>query len=417
MSPVLAASRVLVCVLTVTLTVGPVLARGPAPTATQGATLAPARRPVAIINLDLTKAPAPIELAIQLNSVLEQHPELRAVADPGAAVALYEDIEDSDKPQLERARQGADRANSEIGNFMYTAAAQSAQTGAADLLNVTPSLVAKAYAELAFIRGKALLRDGKLADARLAFAHSARLEPGRVIDPAREPPDVIAAYTAATSGTPSIGTINVTGEGTVWIDGAEVGVAPAAFTVSTGLHAIWLTGVDRETRGIEVEVDKDQTVVAAVPMVAASARVQVQRARQLLARSNDDTTRAPAMRRLVELVDAKDALLLKLQNGVIIVQAWRDGGDTPGFGALSERGKRSPAELLESLAPRKPPPEEAPPTYRVPFDKPAWIHSTQATVVLGFTSVAVIGVGIYLLTSALRPTRLDGPTMIEVERR
>lgn len=417
MSPALAPSRVIVCVLAASLVAAPLYAQpqesapdpgatpaSPASTPTTPSATEATGRPVAIINLS-DGDPESIALATELVRVLGTHPRLRAPADAVAVSALYEKIDDPDTDLLDRAGEDRAKALAEIDNFNYVSAIQHTEDGMLELRSVTPSLAVKPYAELELVRGKARILLNNATGGKAAFAHAQRLDSSKTLDPARETPAVIAEFNAALTASVPTGTLDIKGDGNVWIDGNEIGVAPGQFKVSTGIHTVWLTRIDRETHGEEVTVSIDAPTSLEIPSVTASARTQVQRARQALARASQDATaRGPAMTALAKLVGVEDALLISKSNNTIVLQTWSaTDKEHPGFGALSERGTRKAMELLDVISPPPPAKEPDPMKYPIPFEQHPWIQSTSAKVTLGIGGVTAIGVGVYLLSTWLRP--------------
>lgn len=386
MSPAMAAPRVFVCVVVTWLCAGLGAARAD-------------RRPVAVV--DLAGQPQTRALADQLRAELDAHPDLRALASPTDAAALVDRIDDPDGARVARAIADLDRARDQLSQFMLRQAITYAEEGQLELLVVSPAVAARPFGELAFVLGHAALVDGRPDDAAAAFALSHRFDPARTLDRAQIVPEVVAAYEAARRTPAATGTIAVNGTGTVWIDGAELGAAPGTFAVTVGRHVVWLTGVDRETRGAVVTVAAGATTVAELPDAEAPRRTRVQRARLALARAPDPTARAAAMQRLAALIGVRDAVLLSMANGKLIVQTWR-GGDVeraPGFSALREHGAQEPGELLTALAPRPviapPPPEDVP----LPVEARRWYQqrAVQAGLIAGVVAVIVSG---YLLATA-----------------
>jgi len=315
------------------------------------------RRPVAVV--DLANEPATQELAAELRAALEVHVELRTLPSSQTTddAALIERIADPDAPAIARALDARTKAEAQILAFDFPLAITYAREGQRELLNVTPSLAVKTYADLAFVLGVALHNEQRAAEARVAFTHSYRLDSSRTLDPTRIVPDIVQAYAAAKAAPTTQGTLTVEGTGNVWIDGTEVGLAPGSFPASEGEHVVWRTGIDRDTRGLAVTVAAGTPTLAEIPDVEAPRRTKVQRARQLLARAPDPSARSAAMQRLADLVGVKDAVLLSMSGGKVIVQTWHDGaGDLlRGFSALRERGATRADELLTPLAPpRKP---------------------------------------------------------------
>lgn len=394
MSPALAAFRVIVCAV-----------------ALLGVTTAHAeRRPVAVVNLDLTDAPATQELATQLDAVLREHPELRTLPVTGDTAALYERVDDPDGPGILRAHEFLQRAEQELAQFSAGQAIAQARDGQQILLSVNPSAsisigttsigTIRLYADLSFLEGRALREAGRIDEMKLAFLQSHRLDPSRTLNPAELVPEDVQAYEAAKTATAAPGSIEVKGTGHVWIDGTEVGTQPGTFATTAGPHVVWLTGVDRETRGMPVVVSAGATTQVTIPDAEASRRTRVQRARQDLARAPDPSARAAAMRRLAQLVGVQDAVLLSMTNGKVIVQTWRAGNveRAPGFSALRERGKATPGELLTPLAPPKEIVPVEPPRPVKPIVTKQWYEKPTYQVGL-FAAVVGVIVGGYFLTT------------------
>jgi len=354
------------------------------------------RRPVAVV--DLANEPATREVADQLKATLELHAELRALPSSTDDAALSDRLDDLDAERVARALVALAKAQAQNGAFDYKAAIADARDGQSELLNVTPSVAVKPYADLAFVLGVALHNDQRAADAKLAFALNHRLDPSRTVDPTRVVPDLVKAYADAKVAVLAPGSIEVQGTGNVWIDGTEVGLAPGTFPASEGEHVVWRTGIDRETRGLRVAVAAGTPALAQIPDVEAPRRTKVQRARQLLARAPDPSARSAAMQRLADLVGVKDAVLLSMSGGKVIVQTWHDGaGDLlRGFSALRERGTTKADELLTPLAPPRKPiekPIEGPIKGPI-FVKKDWYERrpVQLGIAVGIAAAIVAGV-------------------------
>ena len=356
------------------------------------------RRPVAIVNLDLTGSTATSDLADQLLIELAGHPELTTLRDLSDSAALKDRIEDVDTPRLAQAQDAKARAEEQLVKFNYGLAATYAEDGQRALFAVTPSTASrKLYADLAFVLGLALFGDGKLALAQAAFVHSQRLDPDRVLDAARYLPEVVAAFAAARAAPDAPGSINVMGTGNVWIDGTEVGYAPGGFSAKQGTHVVWLTGVERFTRGATAIVLPGAQTSVEIEAAEVPRRTKVQRARITLSRAADATARAAAMTALAQLVGVADAVLLQVVGGKVIVQTWRAGNVArlPGFSALRERGREAPAELLVPLSPPRQVREvEPPPRPLPPVVDRRWYQrrSVQAGIVAGVIGLVVGGI-------------------------
>lgn len=391
MWPVVAAFRALVCV--VILLIG-------------GAQAHADRRPVAVV--DLANEQATRDLGEQLKTALESHPDLRPLPSSTDDAALIDKLDDPDADRIARADEAKAKAEAQISAFDFKAAIADAREGQSELLYVTPSRAIKTYADLAFVLGVALHNDGRLADARIAFAHAYRLDPSRVLDPGRVVPDIVQAYADAKAAPAAPGMIEVPGTGNVWIDGTEVGLAPGTFPTSEGEHVVWRTGIDRETRGLRVAVVAARTALTEIPDIEAPRRIKVQRARQLLARAPDPSARSAAMQRLADLVGVKDAVLLSMTNTRVIIQTWHDGPGEQlrGFSALRERGTTTVDDLLTPLAAPKKLVEKPEPPIKIPIVEKTFLERrpVQLGIALG---VAVTIVGIVLFA-----TRDPGTFMI-----
>ena len=354
------------------------------------------KRPVAVV--DLANEPATRALADELKAALEVHPDLRTLPSSTDDAALVDKLDDPDVDRINRALAQKAKAEAQIVALDWKAAITDARDGQSELLFVTPSRAIPAYAELAYVLGVALQNDLRPAEARIAFAHAYRLNPSWMPDPKRVPPDIVEAYAEATAAPVLQGTIEVTGTGNVWIDGTEVGLAPGTFPASEGEHVVWRTGIDRETHGLRVAVASGASSLAAVLDKEAERRVKVQRARQLLARAPDPSARSAAIKRLTELVGVKDAVLLSMSGGKVIVQTWHDGLDDllKGFSALRERDTAKGEELLVPLAP--PPKKIEKPDIgpiKIPIVEKTFFE--RRPVQLGFAAgIAVIIVGAIL---------------------
>ncbi|MFN0248988.1 MAG: hypothetical protein ACKV2T_19035 [Kofleriaceae bacterium] len=373
------------------------------------------RRPVAVVNLDLTGNRQLLELATEISRALEAHPALRPL---GLLAPLHERIDDPDAEQLARAQRKLAEAVGELANGNFPAAARAARDGQVELWSVTPTQAQLLYAELAFVRGKAFVGDGKPSDANASFSLSQRLDP-RVIDTAREPPDVVAAYNAAKATSASTGRIEIaTARGTVWIDGSEKGFAPNQYVVTSGLHVVWVTDRDRQTSGVEIDVKPGLVTPTLVPEVSASDTLKLQRARQELSRAPDDGARLVAMKQIARLGGVKDAVVLSLVDGTVVYQTWRsdDSDRSPGFSPKRERGPKDlPVKVLDDLVP--PVVEDDPPgvEFPIPIDDTRWYEKPSYWAGIAFgTSLAAVGA--YFLITALVPDTVLGPGDIGVSR-
>lgn len=311
------------------------------------------RRQVAVIDLSEDKAvedlSASIYRALNLSDVLRR-PDRRQF-EPYLTGPLL----DEDSGHLENARN--DRGGAEYQLFVEynaPAAAKEAGQGELELQAVTPTDEVRAlYAALTLLKGLALL-DHDAGGAARAFALSHRLDPTTTLDPARYPPDIIAAFNAAAVDAPKTEKLTIHGTGRAWIDGQDVGDAPNTFDVAPGEHYIVLTGVDRKTSGQAMRVAGKAQVE--IPDDAAPPDLQVQRTRLALSQAvakGDDAARAGAIQRLASLLGVGDVVMIsKRADGKLQWETWRDRA--PGFSPPQLYTDQKPETLLEGLAPPAP---------------------------------------------------------------
>ncbi len=398
----MAASRLFVCVLVSALMAVPGFAQPVG------------RRPVAIVNLDLAGDRELVDFAQAIGAALETHPALRP---NGMLAPLYERIDDPDADKLAFAQKKMNEALADLGNGNFESAARAARDGQIELWSVTPTQAVLLYAELAFIRGKALVGDGKSTEAGAQFSLSQRLDPTRQIDIAREPPDIVAAYNAAKSAPAPTGRVSIENiQGSVWLDGNEEGFAPNQYVVTSGLHVVWVTDRDRATSGVEIDVKPGQVTPAPVPERSASPTLKLQRARQELARAPDDGAKMVAMKHLAKTSGVKDAVVLSRTQGKIFYQTWRsdDADRTPGFSPKHERKPTDlPVKVLEDLLP--PQAEVEPPgvVFPIPIDDKRWYQKPAYWAGIGF-GASVLAAGAYFLISTLLPDSFRGPSDLSV---
>ena len=363
-----------------------------------GAAIAHAeRRPVAVIDL---AADAKTEtLANELYRQLLTHPDLQPLAEPQIASELIGEFRDDDARRLASAQSAKRTAENELARFEFKIAEQFATNGLTDLEQVTPSTNALVlYAQLAFVRGQAQLGiPEKSAEARTAFALAHRLDPSFVPDPARYLPDVVRAFEAAKRAWAGKGKLAIAGSGRLWIDGKDRGVAPAEVEVDAGPHVVWLTGAERETTARAVIVPAGKKEKLEIPDAPADLRLKVRRARAQLRYAPDAAARSAAMRTLAELVGVRDAVLLTIANGKVIVQTWNAGtrDQTPGFSALREFKNAKPIDLLAPLAPPRKPVDvdPTPPIGKKPTVERRWYErrSVQAGAIVGAVALLIAG--------------------------
>jgi hypothetical protein len=353
------------------------------------------RREVAVV--DLSDDPAAVQLAERMYDELLRHWALQPLGNRELDAALTGPFGDEDRADLDTTNKAIVRADDEIAQFKYEDAEATALEGLASLATVTPSAAVGPAADLAFALGEASLGLRKPEDASLAFALVQRLDPMRRVDPARYLPGIINAFEVARAIHPTRVELDVRGDGHVWIDGVDVGVAPGTFAVDAGLHFVQLAGSERRTRGVVARTGGAPVEIVDAP---ASLALQVARSRVELARAGGSAVaRAGAMRQLAQLLGVHDAVLIaKADNGSLVVQTWRD--HAPGFSPPRVHASETPGELLEPLSPPKPPePPQPPPVIEatplrpLPVEpsevEPVWYRRrwVQASIVVGVAGI------------------------------
>lgn len=381
-------ARVALCAVLATLQAArPVRAEGP-PASEPDAPVE--RRQVAVI--DLTEDEQVRALSGALYTAINQSDGLMIPNTRDYDRDLTGPLVDEDGPPLDRARIAAAEAQTSLDETKAAEAGSTARNGEKDLATISPTTDAQAlYAELSILVGLAALDQGHAQDSNLALSLAHRLDPARQLDPARYPPDVVAAWKRAVDSRPQLVTLEVKGSGRVWIDFVERGPAPGVFQdLEVGDHVITVTGFDRQTWGAPFAVAASTVLV--VKDQPADNHQRVARARLALSRaqaSGDDVARAGAMKQLAGLLGVGDAVMIsKRPDQHIQWETWRDRA--PGFSAPREFTGQKPEAMIEGLSgPRRPPPRRPEPLPVKPpivIDPPwyqrRWIQASAAGTVL-----------------------------------
>jgi hypothetical protein len=367
------------------------------------------RRKVAVVDLsgdDKARA-----LRGALYDQLQVHWALRSLGNASLDAALEGPLvpDDGEDLHLKAAREDLARAEDFLTQFDYEHATKEARGARNELVWVSPQKMTALYADATLVLGQALLGDGKRAEAQQAFGLVHRLDPMRRLDPGRYLPEIVEAYNLSTPSTETH-RLQIIGKGHVWIDGMDRGTAPGTFDVGFGEHVVQLTGLDRYTRGEPVKPDHASVEI---PDHAASASLQVMRARILLAHAPDPAARAGAMLALAHLLGVHDAVLIDKRGDDIEVQTWRDRA--PGFSQLHAYHDQKPIDLLLPLAPAKAPEPPHPeiPFVTTPVDTTPWYQ--KRWVRASAVSVAVVGI-VGAILYATRERQLDwGPGNVQVD--
>ncbi|MDB4959952.1 MAG: hypothetical protein JWO36_7521 [Myxococcales bacterium] len=353
------------------------------------------RRKVAVI--DLSGDPAATELRRQFYRVLLGHWALQPLDTAELDASLQGELLDEDKARIERAGRNRTAAEAALFDFNFATTRTEVTQGQRDLDAVAPTQVSTAlYADLELQLAYASFNEHKLADMSRQLALVYRLSPKKPLDPARYAPEFIEAYEAAKHADEAAKrtgvkvTLEVKGEGRVWIDGGSAGTAPGTFDTTAGDHVVQVTGDQRETAGVAVTLPGPPIEFAPA---TASTELLIQRARLALSRVPDAAARAAAMSHLAGLLGVHDAVLIyKSEDDKLLVQTWRDR--EPGFSRPMELRNQKPIDFLAPLSP----PKQAEPARPLPFTPPIvvvekpWYQQrwVQGSIVTG-TVAAIVG--------------------------
>jgi hypothetical protein len=326
------------------------------------------RRPVAVI--DLSGDESVNILSNALYTAINHSDVLRYPDNPGLVPFLVDKLYDEDSDNIKRAINDLTSAQSRLDEANAPGATTQARNGQIELAQVVPTPQVQAlYADLSLVIGLAMLDEGRLQEATYAFALTHRMDPTRELDPARYPPDTVAAFKHASETKQKLVTVEITGTGHLWIDCADRGNAPAKLDdIEVGDHVITVSGFDRQTTALlpvqpspaitDPPVPPHSATITAsvaldVPELGADVARKVQRARLALSRAQakgDDVARAGAMKQLATLLGVGDAIMIsKRPDGKLQWETWRDRA--PGFSAPKEFTNQKPEDILEGIAP------------------------------------------------------------------
>lgn len=317
---------------------------------------AAAQRVVAVVDATSGGDPEVAALVSDVGARLDQ--EAADVLVPVAAErrpALIGAMPEEDRAEVAEVAAALPRAREALTRFDDPAAIAAVDAGLAlgAGLAPTPELVLM-MADLVFLRGRAQLgRD--VAAAERDFALVQRLDPPRTLDPVKHSPEVQAAYARAIKSA-ATATLDITAPdgAEVWIDGAEVGPAPASVTLGVGLHVVTVTGLRLLSRGQLVEVASTGSTVA-LDAPEASYTVIAHRLRARLIAAKSEFARTEAVAALTRLAGAQHAIVVGRHDGAVVAWFYSTRSD-----ALGEPRTEPADELVKALrppriAPRLPP--------------------------------------------------------------
>ncbi|MCE9572238.1 MAG: hypothetical protein K8W52_03695, partial [Deltaproteobacteria bacterium] len=241
-------------------------------------------------------------LAARLGAALSADDGLVGLGEAARARALIAPLTDENGALIAEARAALDTAMDAVARFDDGNALGATAAGETRLLGATPTpAVRTLLADLVFTEGLARIGSGDPAGAVAAFAAVHRLDSARRLDPARYPPDVIAAYDGAATAT-GTATIAIEVEGAppdsatqIWIDGAAIGAPPLSAPVAPGVHFVSVTGPDVATAGARVAVAADQRAPLRLIVAPAAEATRIARLRRRLLDAPDDAARAAAI--------------------------------------------------------------------------------------------------------------------------
>jgi hypothetical protein len=380
---------------------------GPAAPPDDGAT--PERRQVAVI--DLSEDENVRGLSGKLYETINASDTMMVPNKRGFDTYLTGSLFDEDAQGIAYAMSARTTAQTDLDETDAAGAATAAKTGQEYLAKVVPTTEVQAlYADLSFLAGLAALDQGKAQEANLALALTHRLDPGRQLDAARFPPDIIAAYKRAIESKPALVKIDVgvdpafdpRHESRVWIDFVDRGPVGSFDGLEMGYHVVTVVGSTLVTDGAPEKVSGPITVT--LKPAEASPETQVSRARLALSRAqlaHDDAARAGAMKQLAALLGVGDAVMIsKRPDGTLQWETWRDRA--PGFSAPQAYTTQKPDDILEGLGPlHRPRPRF---TGQGPFQRTpivvekAWYQERWVQASAAATVVAAIVGGILLAT-------------------
>ena len=340
------------------------------------------RQPVVIV--DGTSDGAGGDAVRALEAQLAREDALGAVA-ADVMVALHQPVVAVETWPAEAAA-ALTEARAALARFGYREAADRAH-GALDRLAAVADVPAarKQLAELALVEGQALVGAGALAQAELTLRLVHRLDPGRTLDPSRYLPEVVSAYLLAGRPSSPTGTLHLAAPGAaeVLVDGVVVGSEPRVIDVAPGPHLIAARGEAIDTTGRRIDVPAGPIRVDLVPLLA-PLPVRVTRVVNRLRAASNDAAVAAAMRTLVvDLAQARDAIVVVHGATGLATRIYTTAG------GLGPEQPLTDADLV--IAPLRPlvitPPPPPPPR---PLPDEPWYRTRRGRTIIGVSVGAVL---------------------------
>lgn len=354
--------------------------------------------------IDLTDGTDPDAKALvqAITRAIAATPELVQVADSPVATALIDSQVDEDETALGIARGKLSQARDRMAELDLQTAITYASDGREDLGKVvTPSPQANdLLADLAFAEGQAVFaqrdQDRKaLARARASFELVHRLSPGRTLDSSLYLDDLIEVFNKAAKPPPGLATLDVTAQGTIWIDGHEQTGDSHVYQVAPGTHWVVATGPEQLPSGGWAEVADGQRFPIVLPRRSATGPTLAGRARRALRSAQDPATASSAMGTIAWIARLTAAVLVSAdKDGGTTVQLWRK---KEGFSKIRNARQPWSSEAERTLEPLLPPkvvdnntevPLPPPPKPKKWYQK-WWVRASLAAGVIGVIASSI----------------------------
>ncbi len=327
--------------------------------AAPAAPLAPPPAPRVVAVIDGTGDGDGAVLANRLAAALVLDDGLTGLGDAARARALVAPLTDENAGLMAEARAALEAARDAVARFDDGNALGATAAGQTRLLGAVPTpAVRKLLGDLVFTEGLARIGGGDQPGALAAFAAVRRLEPQRTLDPARFPPEVIAAYDGAAGATAANAAIAIEVEGAatdgstqVWIDGAAIGAPPITAAVAPGVHFVAVTGPDVATAGARVAIAADQRAPLRLVAAPVAETTRLARLRRRLLEAPDDATRAAAIAAIARSVGTAAAVVVVRHGDGLAVRLWRERAP---LGPSVAYARQVARDLVLPLAPPRP---------------------------------------------------------------
>lgn len=357
-----------------------------------------AAAPLRAAILTVGQSPAAVEFPTQLRLALTDDPALAPIASGDLSRALEAPL----PPDPEQARRDAaaaklSDARDAVARFDEPAAL-AALTAAEDaVLALRPGRqVAELLGDIEFARGQILFAQSNPA-AAASFAAAQVLNPTRgALDPARFPPELIAAYTAARPADGEPGSVEVSAPfdgATIYLDGKPVAATPTTLRVAPGPHLLTVDLSEYAVASVRLDVEAKSSVVAPLRFERLPATERARRLRrELQAALHDGQINSAVLldhARKVASYTGADAVVVvtDASDDTLFIQLYRSATDT--LSAPVSTGNTPLEQLLAPLRPIISGPELPPPP---PPKQPWWRSRFVQAGAIGGLVVGVVAV-------------------------